>query len=76
MDELEVRIGELAAAEELAAIRPELDGADVMRTLGIAPGPEVGQALAFLLELRLDEGLIGEEPATDRLRAWYATRTP
>ena len=61
MDDLEERIGELAAAEELAAIRPELDGNDVMAMLDVPPGPPVGKALAFLLEIRLDEGLLGEE---------------
>ena len=72
MDDLEARIAELAAAEELAAIRPELDGDDVMEMLDIPPGRLVGEALAFLLEIRLDEGLIGRDAAADRLRAWYA----
>jgi poly(A) polymerase len=71
MDELEVRIAALAAQEELAAIRPELDGEQVMQQLGIAPGPLVGQALAYLLDVRLDEGLIGEAAIRDRLQAWY-----
>ena len=74
MDDLEVRIAELAAAEELAAMRPELDGADVMEILGIPPGRTVGDALSFLLEIRLDEGLIGRDEATTRLREWYAAR--
>lgn len=74
MDELEDRIAELAAAEELRAIRPDLDGSAVMALLGIRPGPVVGQALAFLLELRLEEGPLGEEEATRRLRAWWAER--
>ena len=60
MDDLEQRIDELAEAEEMAKIRPELDGKAVMDHLGIGPGREVGEALAFLLEIRLDEGLIGE----------------
>ncbi|MGH9135071.1 MAG: CCA tRNA nucleotidyltransferase [Ilumatobacteraceae bacterium] len=71
MDELEVRIAALAEKEELAAIRPELDGEQVMDQLGIAPGPLVGQALAFLLDIRLDEGLIGEEAIRARLRDWF-----
>ena len=50
------RIAELAAAEELAALRPELDGNDVMELLGVGPSRVVGEALAFLLEIRLDEG--------------------
>jgi poly(A) polymerase len=74
MDELEERIGELAAREELAAIRPELDGRAVMEHLGVAPGPVVGEALAFLLDIRLDEGLIGQDEARRRLTEWYDSR--
>ena len=74
MDDLEERIAELEAKEELAAIRPELDGTAVMRELQVPPGPDVGRALAFLLEIRLEEGLIGEEAALDRLREWWAAR--
>ncbi len=74
MDELEARIDELAAAEELAAIRPELDGNDVMELLGVGPSKLIGEALAFLLDIRLDEGLIGRDAAAERLRAWYAAR--
>ena len=75
MDELEERIDELAEQEELAAIRPELDGRQVMEHLGIAPGPLVGEALAFLLEIRLDEGEIGHDEAIKRLDAWWDERT-
>ena len=74
MDELDVRIVELAAQEELAAVRPELDGKAVMTHLGVSPGPVVGRALDFLLEIRLDEGLIGEDAAYRRLDAWWAAR--
>ena len=74
MDDLESRIAELAAAEELAALRPELDGDDVMQILGIAPGRVVGEALSYLLDIRLDEGLIGRDAAAARLREWYAAR--
>jgi len=74
MDELEVRIVELAEREALEAVRPELDGSAVMTHLGIAPGPIVGEALAFLLELRLDEGVLGEEEAYRRLDRWYEER--
>ena len=74
MDELEERITELSAAEELAAIRPELDGNDVMTLLDVPPGRVVGKALAFLLDVRLDEGLIGRDEAVRRLREWYATQ--
>jgi poly(A) polymerase len=74
MDELEVRIAELAAAEELAAIRPDLDGRQVMDHLGLEPGREVGEALDFLLDLRLDEGPLGEAEAYRRLDVWWASR--
>ncbi len=71
MDDLEARIVELAAEEELAAMRPELDGQQVMEHLGIAPGPLVGKALAFLLDIRLDEGEIGHDEAMARLDQWW-----
>jgi len=74
MDELERRIDELRAQEEIDAIRPELDGVAVMAQLGVPPGPEVGAALEFLLELRLDEGPLGDEEARRRLDAWWAAR--
>jgi len=74
MDELEARIEELRQQEELDALRPDLDGNQVMELLGIGPGRAVGQALAFLMELRLDEGPLGEEEAAARLRAWWAER--
>jgi poly(A) polymerase len=74
MDDLEERIEALAEAEELAAIRPELDGQAVMDHLGIGPGRAVGEALAFLLEIRLEEGLIGAEESTRRLDAWWQSR--
>jgi poly(A) polymerase len=75
MDELEARIAELAAQEELAALRPELDGRQVMELLGIGPGRDVGDALAMLMEIRLDEGLIGTEAAVQRLRKWWIRRS-
>jgi poly(A) polymerase len=74
MDELEVRIEELSAQEELNAIRPDLDGSEIMEHLGIGPGRHVGQALTYLLELRMDEGPLGEEEAIRRLDAWWATQ--
>ena len=74
MDELEVRIAELRDQEELDAIRPDLDGAQIMEHLGIEPSRDVGQALDFLLELRMDEGPLGEEEARRRLDAWWADR--
>ena len=74
MDELEARIAELASQEELAALRPELDGEQVMAFLGIAPGPLVGEAKQFLLELRMEEGPLGEDEAFRRLDAWGRAR--
>ena len=61
MDELEARIAELREQEELDAIRPPLDGRQVMEHLGVPPGRVVGEALDFLLEVRLDEGPISED---------------
>ena len=74
IDELERRIDEIRRQEELAAIRPDLDGNEVMAQLDIPPGPLVGEALDFLLELRLEEGPLGEEAASRRLAAWWAER--
>jgi poly(A) polymerase len=73
-DDLEARIAVLAEQEELQAIRPELDGEAIMSILGLPPGREVGEAYSFLLELRLDEGEIGEDEATERLLTWWASR--
>ena len=72
MDELEARIAELQEKEELSKIRPDLDGREVMAFLGVPPGPIVGKALAFLLELRLDKGPIGKDEAYKRLAEWAA----
>jgi poly(A) polymerase len=74
MDELEARIDELQELEELKAIRPDLDGNAIMARLGLKPGPEVGEALKFLLELRLEEGPLGEDEAGRRLDEWWAAR--
>ena len=74
MDALEVRIAELKEQEELDAIRPDLDGKAVMARLGIPPGPTVGKALAYLLELRLEEGPLGTEEAEHRLDQWWKAR--
>jgi poly(A) polymerase len=74
MDALEERIARLREQEELAALRPDLDGNQVMQILEIRPGREVGEAMAFLLDLRLDEGPLGEEEATKRLLAWWRAR--
>ena len=74
-DELEDRIARLSVEEELASIRPDLDGTQIMEILGIAPGPEVGAAYRFLLELRLDEGPQSYDDAKAALLAWSSTRS-
>jgi poly(A) polymerase len=74
MDDLERRIAELREQEELDAIRPPLDGRQVMDHLGVKPGRIVGEALDFLLDVRLDEGPISEADAYERLDAWARER--
>ena len=73
-DDLEERIAALREAEELAAIRPDLDGAQIMDELGVEPGPVVGEAYRFLLDLRMEKGPLGEEMARQALRSWWAAR--
>ncbi|QTG75494.1 CCA tRNA nucleotidyltransferase [Trueperella pecoris] len=74
MDDLEKRIVELKEQEEIDAIRPDLDGQQIMDILGLKPGREVGQARNYMLQLRMDEGPLGEEEATRRLLQWWAER--
>ena len=74
MDDLERRIAELRAQEEIDSIRPPLDGNQIMAILGVPPGRVVGEALTMLLDARLDEGPISEEDATRRLLAWASDR--
>jgi poly(A) polymerase len=73
-DELEQRIAELAEEENLRAIRPPLDGNQVMEHLGLGPGPMVGEALAYLLEVRMDRGPIPEDEAYRLLDEWFRLR--
>jgi poly(A) polymerase len=73
-DDLENRISRLAEQEELAAIRPDLDGQQIMDTLGIPPGPAVGEAYRFLLERRIEAGPLGEDDAREELLAWWSRR--
>ena len=73
-DSLEARIAVLMEQEELSKIRPDLDGAQVMQILNVKPSREVGQAMDFLLELRLEQGPIGEEAATKALLDWWAKK--
>jgi poly(A) polymerase len=74
-DSLEERIARLADEEELAAMRPDLDGTQIMEILGIGPGRDVGAAYKFLLELRMDEGPQPPEVAEAALREWWASRS-
>ncbi|MBN9326470.1 MAG: HDIG domain-containing protein, partial [Cellulomonas sp.] len=73
-DDLEERIGRLAEAEELASIRPDLDGTQIMQALGIGPGRDVGEAYRYLLELRMDRGPLGADAAREELLRWWAAR--
>ena len=74
IDELEDRIAELAAAEELQRIRPDLNGNEVMEHLGIPGGPVVGEALEHLLEVRLEQGPLTSEEARAELDRWWEAR--
>ena len=73
-DDLEARIAALSRQEELDAIRPELDGGQIMAELGLEPGPVVGEAYRFLLDLRMEKGPVGPEAARQALRSWWAAR--
>lgn len=73
-DDLEARIARLSEEEELASVRPDLDGTQIMEILGIAPGREVGEAYKYLLELRLDNGPMDVDSATSALLEWWAGR--
>ncbi|BDZ48665.1 CCA tRNA nucleotidyltransferase [Frondihabitans sucicola] len=73
-DDLESRIAELREKEELDSLRPDLDGVQIQAILGIGPSREVGEAYRFLLELRTEEGPLGEDEATRRLQEWWSAR--
>jgi poly(A) polymerase len=73
-DDLEARIERLAEEEELAAMRPDLSGHQIMEILGIGPGRDVGAAYQFLLELRMDRGPLPEEDAREALLSWWHSR--
>jgi poly(A) polymerase len=75
MDELERRLAELAQQEAIDAIRPQLDGVQVMELLGIPPGRAVGDALEYLLEIRFEEGILPEDEVIARLRKWWDERS-
>lgn len=73
-DRLEARIAELAAREDLARVRPDLDGNQIMEILGIPAGPQVGEAWRFLKELRLERGPLDPDEATAELLSWWRSR--
>lgn len=75
-DDLELRIERLRGEEELAKIRPDLDGGQIMAVLGLEPGPEVGRAYRFLMDQRLEHGPLGEDAARAALLAWWETERP
>jgi poly(A) polymerase len=74
MDSLEARIEHLRQQEDLDAQRPALDGVQIMELLEIGPSRVVGEALDFLMQIRLDEGEIEPADAARRLREWWITR--
>ena len=73
-DSLEQRIAEIAEQEDLARVRPDLDGNAIMELLGLPPGPEVGAAWRFLKDLRLERGPLDRDEAEEALRRWWADR--
>ncbi|KOG87269.1 RNA nucleotidyltransferase, partial [Streptomyces varsoviensis] len=74
-DGLEERIAKLQEQEELDAIRPDLDGNEIMEILGVGPGPQIGRAYKHLLELRLENGPMEHDAAVAALREWWATQS-
>jgi poly(A) polymerase len=74
-DDLENRIAELSAAEDLQRVRPDLDGNEIMTLLGIPAGPQVGEAWRYLKELRLDRGPLDHDEAVAELRKWWNARS-
>ena len=73
-DHLEERIADLSAKEDLARVRPDLDGNEIMQILGLQPGPEVGQAWAFLKNLRMENGPMEHDQAVAALHEWWAAQ--
>jgi poly(A) polymerase len=71
-DDLESRIAKLREQEELDALRPDLSGEEIMQILDLKPGPDVGKARNFLMELRLEEGALGPDEAKSRLLQWWS----
>ena len=75
MDDLEIRIKDLAEEERIKSERPGLDGDEIMEHLDLGPGREVGQALEFLLEIKREEGDIEKEELKRRLNSWWSQRS-
>ena len=75
-DDLELRIAALREQEELDALRPDLDGNAIIALLGVPPGPVIGEAYRYLLELRIEHGPLGEDRARAELLRWWADRAP
>ncbi len=75
-DSLEERIAQLMEEEELEKIRPDLDGVEIMKILGISPSPIVGKAYQYLLDLRMEQGPLGAEAATAQLLKWWEVNAP
>ena len=73
-DNLEARIAELAAKEDLQRVRPDLDGNEIMELLGIPAGPQIGEAWRYLKELRLERGPLSHQEAVDELLKWWNAR--
>ncbi|WP_419944164.1 HDIG domain-containing metalloprotein [Candidatus Poriferisodalis sp.] len=74
LDRFEVRVARLAREQAARALRPEMNGDEIMAHLGLAPGPDVGRAMKFLLELRRTEGELGDAETRRRLDTWWASR--
>ena len=72
MDEMEERVRELKKKEDFDAIRPDLDGNEIMELLGLEPGPMIGRAYKHMLEYRLDNGPVDHDVAVEELKRWYA----
>ena len=70
-DELEQRIAGISAKEDLARVRPDLDGNEIMRILDLKPGPEVGKAWKYMKDLRLERGELDHDEAVAELKAWW-----
>ncbi len=70
-DHLEERIADIAAKEDLARVRPDLDGNEIMEILDLKPGPDVGKAWKHLKDLRLEHGPMERDEAIAALKAWW-----